>query len=226
MSTKKYTFDLNFDDIYKKIKEFMPIEKGKDLAEILEISPQMVTSFKKGRRKVPIGLIAKFSAKNNIPIGYLLGIEGADKKGMVQESEVAYANSIDLVIPYLGQLPREETVRTLLNVKKGWLLAEFPEDREFIAAFSMDADNMSPTINQDDFLLVNRKMNILSGAGIYALRQGGVTLIRRVFVGIDGSYTFKNDNEAYPPEKIPAAMISSLNLEVLGRVVWWGGKKI
>jgi len=45
-----------------------------------------------------------------------------------------------------------------------------------------------------------------------------------LFVGVDGSYNFKNDNEAYPPEKIPAAMFSSLNLEVLGKVVWWGGK--
>jgi hypothetical protein len=225
MSTKKYTYDLIFDDIFKKIKEFVPFEKGKDLAEILDISPQMVTAFRKGRRKVPIGLVVKFAVKNNIPIDYLLGIEGAKGKRMVQESEVAYANGVDLIIPYLGTLTREETVRTLVNVKKEWLLAEFPEDRECITAFCMDADNMAPTINHNDLILVNRKLNSLSGAGIFALKQGGVFLVRRVFVGVDGSYNFKNDNEAYPPEKIPAAMFSSLNLEVLGKVVWWGGKR-
>jgi phage repressor protein C with HTH and peptisase S24 domain len=72
--------------------------------------------------------------------------------------------------------------------------------------------------------LVNRKLNSFSGAGIYAIRQGDVILLRRVFVGIDGSYTFKNDNEAYPPEKVTAPMLESMKMEVLGRVVWKGKK--
>ena len=221
MSTKKITQSVNFSTFYERIKDFEDFKKDKDLAILLGISPAAVGNYR-SRGEIPVTIIAKYALEKNRSVDYLIGIKGAKKTGLTTED---LQNCCDLAIPYLDLLEREQITRTVLDLKKEWLLAEFPEEREFISGFCMDADNMTPTINLRDFMLINRKLNSLSGAGIYALRQGAVIMIRRVFVGIDGSYTFKNDNEVYPPEKITAAQMAALNLEVLGRVIW-SGKKV
>jgi len=69
MSSKKNTFYLNFSEIVPRMLKEAELSHYKELAEVLEISPQAIANFKRTGR-FPINLVVKFAIKNKFSVDY------------------------------------------------------------------------------------------------------------------------------------------------------------
>lgn len=79
---------------------------------------------------------------------------------------------------------------------------------------------MEPTIRHGDLLLIDTGEPRVKDNAIYALLIEGDLVVKRVQRKLDGTLVVRSDNDAYPPEEIPAA--ESARLGVVGRVRWFG----
>jgi len=78
---------------------------------------------------------------------------------------------------------------------------------------------MSPTVDEGDLVLVDRRETRVRDDGIYVLRVGNDLSIKRIQRLPDGSLAIRSDNSAY--ERLIAApdMVA-----LLGRVIWVAGR--
>jgi phage repressor protein C with HTH and peptisase S24 domain len=81
----------------------------------------------------------------------------------------------------------------------------------------MNADNMVPTINIGDPIIISTAHNKLAGAGIYAFVVDDNLMVRRVAPDLDGGLAVSNDNPKYPSVNLTNF---SKRAKILGRVVW------
>jgi phage repressor protein C with HTH and peptisase S24 domain len=77
---------------------------------------------------------------------------------------------------------------------------------------------MEPSLRDGDEILVDRSPRPLRD-GIHVVRLDGALLVKRVETGRPGVVTLISDNPAYRPIECQPA-----DIEVLGRVVWKGGR--
>jgi phage repressor protein C with HTH and peptisase S24 domain len=82
----------------------------------------------------------------------------------------------------------------------------------------VEGDSMEPTLRDGDEILVDRTPRALR-AGIHVLRLDDVLLVKRLELAGPARLRLISDNPAYPPLERAAA-----DVEVLGRVVWKGGR--
>jgi phage repressor protein C with HTH and peptisase S24 domain len=77
---------------------------------------------------------------------------------------------------------------------------------------------MEPTLRDGDEILVDRTLRALRD-GIHVVRLGDSLLVKRIDVSRPGLVVLISDNPAYPPVECGAR-----DVEVIGRVVWKGGR--
>ncbi len=106
---------------------------------------------------------------------------------------------------------RADWIRAVLNVEPEHLTLDFAPD-----------DSMSPTIRQNDVLLVDTTEQEVVSAGIYVLEFDRRRVVRRVQRKHDGGLVLITDSDLYLSDTVapgPAAAVG-----VVGRVVWAGRK--
>jgi phage repressor protein C with HTH and peptisase S24 domain len=225
MSINKFTYDVNFLEIYNKLKEIEAFKKEKELADLLEVSPQAITNFK-NRGKIPVGLIIRYAERNKQSVDHLLNLKGEKRMGSQKEGDDQ--TEPQTLIPYLREALIGIGGLEILNVelKSEWVKKTLPPDKGKLAMFLMDADNMTPTIIINDALIIDRMVDHIAGSGIYAFKKHNEIIVHRVYLALDGSIEVLNDNSSYPPEKYQKSMLDTLNEQVVGRVIWKGSQKI
>jgi phage repressor protein C with HTH and peptisase S24 domain len=87
-----------------------------------------------------------------------------------------------------------------------------------LSAIAVTGDSMEPSLRDGDEILVDRSPRPLRD-GIHVVRLDGALLVKRVETGRPGVVTLISDNPAYRPIECQPA-----DIEVLGRVVWKGGR--
>ena len=90
-------------------------------------------------------------------------------------------------------------------------------DAAMLSAIEVEGDSMDPTLRDGDEILVDRTPRPLR-AGIHVLRLDDVLLVKRVERAGD-ALRLISDNRAYPEIERAAGEV-----EILGRVVWKGGR--
>jgi phage repressor protein C with HTH and peptisase S24 domain len=80
---------------------------------------------------------------------------------------------------------------------------------------------MEPTIENGDFLIIDRSITRVDEFGIYVLEIGDERMIKRVQRHTDGALVLISDNVAYAAETVPADRAASIT--IVGRVRWRGG---
>ena len=217
MSSKKNTFYLNFSEIVPRMLKKAELSHYKELAEVLEISPQAIANFKRTGR-FPINLVVKFAIKNKFSVDYLLNLQGED----TQPETMKYLIRIPYVQP-LNKETQNETIKIIMELKKTCIQFGFSENISDLVVWQINGDNMAPNINRKDFLLINTRVKQIDGSGIYAFLDDTKVIIRRVKEGLNGKIDLINDNSAYQGyENIQMLNFEIGNLEVLGRVVFVG----
>jgi phage repressor protein C with HTH and peptisase S24 domain len=84
-----------------------------------------------------------------------------------------------------------------------------------IAIFQADGDSMEPTINNRDYVFVDRRKTRLTNPGIYAIVFEGDGLLKRAAQHLETrAVTLVSDNQKYPKQEIR----NPERLQVVGRV--------
>jgi phage repressor protein C with HTH and peptisase S24 domain len=110
-----------------------------------------------------------------------------------------------------GELPVGQ-----LRFSARWLKSQ-GLDPAMLSAIEVEGDSMDPTLRDGDEILVDRTPRPLR-SGIHVLRLDDVLLVKRVERAGD-ALRLISDNRAYPEIERPAGEV-----EILGRVVWKGGR--
>ena len=90
-------------------------------------------------------------------------------------------------------------------------------DPAMLSVIEVEGDSMDPTLRDGDEILVDRTPRPLR-AGIHVLRLDDTLLVKRV-ERAGGDLRLLSDNPAYPAIERPAGEV-----EIVGRVVWKGGR--
>lgn len=77
---------------------------------------------------------------------------------------------------------------------------------------------MEPLLRDGDEILVDRAPRAFRD-GVHVVRLGDTLMVKRVAQGSAGRFALLSQNLAYPPVEVSAEEI-----EVIGRVVWKGGR--
>jgi len=87
-----------------------------------------------------------------------------------------------------------------------------------LSVLSVAGDSMEPTLRDGDEILVDRSSLPLRD-GIHVVRLDDALLVKRLDAGRPGRLALISDNPAYRPLELAAAEV-----QVIGRVVWKGGR--
>jgi len=110
----------------------------------------------------------------------------------------------------------EETVGHL-RFPSRWL-REQGLDPRMLSAILVAGDSMEPTLRDGDEIFVDRVPRVPTN-GIYVVFVDGALLVKRLDVGRQGMIALISDNPFYPRFERP-----SEEVQIVGRVVWKGGK--
>ena len=116
-----------------------------------------------------------------------------------------------------GALGVEELPFDAFRFSVRWLRGQGLEAR-MLSAIAVAGDSMEPVLRDGDEILVDRSPRPLRD-GIHVVRLGEALHVKRVQAGRPGRLTLISANAAYPPIEIPLD-----DVDVIGRVVWKGGR--
>lgn len=121
-----------------------------------------------------------------------------------------------------GAFDRDEQARGRIAFDPAWLRRIARSSPDQLSIIRVEGDSMAPTLADGDDILVDRG----DGAerlrdGIYVLRIEGALVVKRLSLSpASRRLSIRSDNPAYPgwPDCDPAG------IDVIGRVVWAGGR--
>lgn len=106
----------------------------------------------------------------------------------------------------------------LVKVTVQWLNAKCPGiNWRRLEVITANGNSMAPTVNDLDFVFVDRSYSDVRGDGIYVMTYCNDTYIKRVQRQPSGGLLLISDNPAYPPISIGADELDTVTIE--GRCV-------
>ena len=155
--------------------------------------------------------------------GRLARFFGVDERELGKTEEISSAAWLD--IPRLavgasagaGALTGDEVAFDTIRFSSRWLSA-MGLGPEMLSVIAVTGDSMEPTLRDGDEILVDRTARPLHD-GVHVVRLGDTLLVKRVETGPGGRITLLSDNPAYR-----AIDCHIGEVEVIGRVVWKGGR--
>jgi len=93
-------------------------------------------------------------------------------------------------------------------------------DGKDLALITVMGDSMEPTIQEDDLVLLNTRVNEVQDDGIYCIKNDSTLQIKRIQRMIGPELIVKSDNPAYQQFTIGKDQLALL--KVVGRIVWYG----
>lgn len=116
----------------------------------------------------------------------------------------------------------EETVLDVLAFRTNWLRNELGVDPKKLSLIFVAGDSMEPTLRSGDMVLVDHESRQNITEGIWLIRMGDGTVIKRVQRLRDNKIIIKSDNDImYAPIEIDLNQPTE-DLEFIGQVIWSG----
>jgi phage repressor protein C with HTH and peptisase S24 domain len=116
-----------------------------------------------------------------------------------------------------GALAPVEQAIGAFRFSRAWLRRHGLEPGR-LSAIAVDGDSMEPSLRDGDEILVDSTPRPLRD-GIHVVRVGDALLVKRLETSRPGVVVLKSDNSAYDPIELARS-----DVEVVGRVVWKGGR--
>lgn len=111
-----------------------------------------------------------------------------------------------------------------LSFRRDWLEYEGFDPAKLKVAM-VHGKSMEPTLNEANVILIDRSdchVKAIESGKIYALTVNGSPLVKRVYRQELGGLTLESDNASFKEISITESSYSTI--EIIGRVVWSGGK--
>lgn len=115
-----------------------------------------------------------------------------------------------------GALGAQEIPFDAFRFSPRWL-REMGLEGADLTAIRVEGDSMEPVLRSGDEIFVDR--NKRGREGIHVVRIGDALHVKRLQASAPGRVTLVSENAAYPPIEL-----ASDEVEVIGRVVWKGGR--
>jgi phage repressor protein C with HTH and peptisase S24 domain len=116
-----------------------------------------------------------------------------------------------------GAVSAQEIPFDSFRFSRRWLREHGLEPAQ-LSAIAVAGDSMEPLLRDGDEILVDRTPRPLRD-GVHVVRLGDALLVKRVARGAAGRIALLSQNLAYPPVEV-----SLEEVEIVGRVVWKGGR--
>ena len=116
-----------------------------------------------------------------------------------------------------GALPEGESAFDAFRFSRRWLVEQGLEGAQ-LSSITVEGDSMEPLLNDGDEILVDRRP-LAFRDGIHVVRMGDTLMVKRVASAGGGRLSLLSQNLAYPPVSVDAG-----DVEIIGRVVWKGGR--
>jgi transcriptional regulator with XRE-family HTH domain len=116
-----------------------------------------------------------------------------------------------------GALPDAEAAFDAFRFSRRWLAQQGLEGAQ-LSAIQVEGDSMEPLLSDGDEILVDRSPRPFRD-GIHVVRLGDTLMVKRVASAGAGRLSLLSQNLAYPPVQVDASEV-----EIIGRVVWKGGR--
>ena len=200
-------------------------EKGVSLAALSELLGRNPSYLQQFIRK---GSPRKLEEQDRATLARFLGV---GEEELLEAQENSYAKPAKresgawIEVPRLdlgasagpGAVPGGEGAFDTFRFSRRWL-AEQGLERAQLSAIRVEGDSMEPLLNDGDEILVDRSPRPFRD-GIHVVRLGDTLMVKRLASAGPGRVALLSQNLAYPPVEVAAEEI-----EIIGRVVWKGGK--
>ncbi len=195
----------------------------------------MIPAYVSGTTKPSFEVIFRLASLANYSMDWLATGEGPKRRGATlaavaepQESASGFTNDFVFIPRYDvaasaggGAIIESDRLVDFLAFKKDWIRRTLALDPQRLAVISAEGDSMRPTISEGDVLLIDTNITHVRDSAIYVLQLGGVLLVKRLRIRLDGGVDVISDNSAYPVESVAQRDLD--HLQIAGRVVWHGG---
>lgn len=181
----------------------------KELASATGLTPALISKYESGKSKPRIETIERLSNTLNVDKSILL-------EALNDYSQIIL---IDYVVDRTGSILDAKPYGINSAVIKE--IKAHPQD---LGAFLINSDSMYPTLNDGDTVLFNRNDIKKVDGEIYLIGYKGILLVKRVHKLMNGDLRITSDNRSYPENILTKSDLDSLDFEIIGRIVWRGGK--
>ncbi len=163
------------------------------------------------------------------------GAMHANNAGDTTTTDNSYRPALEIpafssVYPSIGSAAEEsdrEFIVDVLRLSHKWVLDNIRPltKQENLCFISTEADEMAPTINPGDIVLVDIGVRTIRASGVYLFVSAEQNLfIKRVSFQMDGISIITSDN---PTLKMVEELHKMPQISVMGRILWvWSGKKL
>ncbi len=116
-----------------------------------------------------------------------------------------------------GAVPVGETAFDAFRFSRRWLAEQGLAGAQ-LSAITVEGDSMEPLLRDGDEILVDRRQQPFRD-GVHVVRLSDTLMVKRVAQAGAGRFSLLSQNLSYPPVDVSAE-----EMEVIGRVVWKGGR--
>ena len=204
-------------------------ERGASLASLSELlgrnSSYLQQFIKKGSpRKLEEGDRRTLAEFFGVPESEL----GAPDDGVKEKSYVRPQSTLEsdwIAVPRLnigasagpGAVPGSEVMFDAFQFSRRWMVEQGLAGAR-LSAITVEGDSMEPLLNNGDEILIDTSQRPFRD-GVHVVRLGDTLMVKRVAQAGAGRFSLLSQNLAYPPVEVAAD-----EMEVIGRVVWKGGR--
>jgi len=195
---------------------------GSAAAEAVGVRPSTYLGHENGSRGVEADAARRYARAFRVSPEWILF--GGDEQPNAPSEE-----ALDLVAVYdvqasagPGIIVHDESAVAQLAFPPGYLAQLTRANPRDLSIIGVKGDSMLPTLADDDLVMIDRTKKDLSFDGLFVIRDGGdALLIKRIGrASRRGFVSIISDNRAvYPAVEKPLDEV-----EVIGRVIWKGGK--
>ncbi len=197
-------------------------QRGVSLAGLSELVGRNPSYLQQFIRK---GSPRRLAEDDRRKLAQFFGVSESELGGTAEVSGAAHATNDWMAIDRIdleasagpGALANDEAPFDTFRFSRRWLVEQGLE-RASLSAITVAGDSMEPLLNDGDEILVDRSPRAFRD-GVHVVRLGDSLLVKRVASSGAGRFILLSENTAYPPVEVEAD-----ELEVIGRVVWKGGR--
>lgn len=210
-------------EIIDRIKETLKTDDAQEIADFFSVTPSNVYNWtKKSRQKIPISYLIEFSQKTGVSMDWLMfGIEPKFKE-LYKLSNALHVNTTDCNfkhIPYYKSFHASAGFGAINGAVEEPEYIVMPSSFLHLASNNTEAircsgDSMSPSINNDDIMFIDRNDIEVKDGEIYVVRCSEELYVKRLFK-TPTHIMAKSDNAIYPEFKL-----QDKEFQVLGRVIY------
>lgn len=203
-------------DAINRIKEFR-ISLGlkqSELANLIGIRQNTLSTWETGRYEPDLDALAKMSELFGRSIDDIIGHRPVNSP----------ASSGGTWVPVLGDVAAGIPIEAMEDV------VDYEEIDAALAAtgdffgLRIKGSSMEPRIREGDVVIVRKQANADTGDTAVVMVNGDSATVKRIKKESDGSLWLLPNNPAYDPQHFSTAEISSLPVNIIGKVVELRGK--